>query len=122
MFSRGAFKDMSCGKDLFSVGVSKDKSCGKDVELFSFVIDAWRRQEHRVTSGDERRSVSRRRERHFLSKWPCRVGESASGRPVDGKMLVSRRRERHVLSKWPFRVGESAAGRAVPANIMPVSH
>ena len=44
---------MSCGKDVFSVGASKDKSCGKDVELFSFVIAVWRRQEHRVTSGDE---------------------------------------------------------------------
>ena len=99
VFSAGAFKDMSCGKDVFSVGASKDKSCGKDVELFSFVIAVWHRQEHRVTSGDERRSVSRRRERHFLSKWPCGVGESATGRAVDGKMPVSRRRERYVLLK-----------------------
>ena len=31
MFSGGASKDMSCGKDVFSGGASKDKSCGKDV-------------------------------------------------------------------------------------------
>ena len=79
MFSRGAFKDMSCGKDVFSVGASKGKSCEKDVALVSLVIAAWRRQERRVTSWDERRSVSRRRTFSF-------------------KMAVSRRRERDGTS------------------------
>ena len=31
MFSKGDFKDKSCGKDVFSEGDLKDKSCGKDV-------------------------------------------------------------------------------------------
>ena len=32
MFSKGDFKDKSCGKDvLFSVGAFKDKSCEQDV-------------------------------------------------------------------------------------------
>ena len=31
MFSEGASKDKSCGKDVFSEGDFKDKSCGKDV-------------------------------------------------------------------------------------------
>ena len=94
VFRAGAFKDMSCGKDVFSVGASKDKSCGKDVALFSLVIAVWRKQERRVTSGDERRSVSRRRERHVLSKWLFRVGASALHGAVPANMPVSRRRER----------------------------
>ena len=31
MFSEGASKDKSCGKDVISEGDFKDKSCGKDV-------------------------------------------------------------------------------------------
>ena len=31
MFSKGDFKDKSCGKDVFSEGDFKDKWCGGDV-------------------------------------------------------------------------------------------
>ena len=31
LFSRGAFMDESCRKDVFNGGAFKDKSCGKDL-------------------------------------------------------------------------------------------